>query len=131
VANGEAAFVGEAEASGDVFREEGSGGEIVVEEERESVLNAGDAAPDGEEVVALFEIGRGRRVVGADGVDFASEEFLAEGVEGGLGAQGSIRRTQVDMAQASPTSWASWSSDATGRTSRRTSCGRSGRRRSA
>jgi hypothetical protein len=88
VANGEAAFVGEAEASGDVFREEGSGGEIVVEEERESVLNAGDAAPDGEEVVALFEIGRGRGVVGADGIDLASEEFLAEGVEGYLGAAG-------------------------------------------
>ena len=88
VADGEAAFVGEAEAFGDVFREKGSGGEIEVEEERESVLDAGDAAPDGEEVVALFEVGRGRGVVGADGIDLASEEFLAEGVDGGLGAEG-------------------------------------------
>ena len=88
VAEGEAAFVGEAEAFGDVAGEEGSGGEVVIEEEREGVLDAGDAAPHGKEVIAVFEIGRGGGVVGAEGIDFASEEFLAEGVEGGLGAEG-------------------------------------------
>ena len=50
----------------------------MAEEKRQAVLDAGDAAPHGEDVVALFQLGRGRRVVGADGVDLAGDKLPPE-----------------------------------------------------
>ena len=87
VAGGEAAFVWKAEAVGDVaggLRKEVEG---VVEEEGETVLDAGDAAPHLEDIVAGFEVGGGGRMVGADGVNFVAAEAVPEGGDGFGGAE--------------------------------------------
>ena len=77
----------EAEAVGDVAGGLGQEVEGVVEKEGEAVLDAGDAAPHLEDVVAGFEVGGGGRMVGADGVNFVSAEAVPEGGYGFGGAE--------------------------------------------
>src|SRR5947209_1691954 len=58
------------------------------EEDGEAGLDAGDAAPDAEEIGVGFEVGSAGGVVGGDHVDVVLKDVLPERVEIGSGSQG-------------------------------------------
>jgi len=64
----------------------------------EARLDARDATPDAEEIGVGLELGRTRRMVGGDHVDFGLEEVAPQGFDVGRGTQG--RRALGDSAEA-------------------------------
>ena len=65
-----------------------------VQQRRQGGLNTRDTAPDAEEIVALFHLGRGRRMVAADDIDAAVSHGIPKKLLFGCVAQG--RRTFRD-----------------------------------